>query len=138
MDYVFYSATATLPTKVTQDAAGFDLFASETVRINPRETRTIDTGLGIAIPEGYYGKIESKSSFALRGLAVLGGIIDSDYRGPMMIIMHNLSEHKVEILAGSKAAQLVIQPYVKDAYFHHRKSALPASERGNAKFGELD
>jgi hypothetical protein len=78
---------AILPERKTPQAAGYDLTPVEEFQLQPEEQRLINTGIAIAIPEGYYGQLYPRSSLALKGLTVEGGVIDSDYRGPIKIIL---------------------------------------------------
>ena len=126
-----------LPTKVTENAAGFDLYSVENATLSPGQTKSLPTGLALCIPEGYYGKLETKSSFALKQLIVIGGIIDSDYRGEIHVILHNLSGESVEICRGIKFAQLLITAYEKHVCFR-QQVALNLSVRGVHGFGSLD
>jgi dUTP pyrophosphatase len=80
---------ARLPERKTPQAAGYDLTPSETVHLAPGEQQLINTGIAIAIPEGYYGQLSPRSSLAKKGITVEGGVIDSDYRGPIKIILRN-------------------------------------------------
>ena len=80
---------AILPERKTALAAGYDLTPSEEFLLKPGEQQLINTGLALAIPEGYYGQLAPRSSMAKIGLSVEGGIIDADYRGPIKIILRN-------------------------------------------------
>ncbi len=138
IDIVLSHPAAKLPTRVTDNSAGFDLYCVESVNIKPGQTCRMKTGCAIAIPEGHYGKLETKSSFALQQLLVIGGIIDSDYRGEISVILHNLSTVKTTaVFAGMKFAQLIIHPYQKHICFCEQTS-LSETERGERGFGSLD
>jgi hypothetical protein len=78
---------ARLPERKTPQAAGYDLTPSETVHLAPGEQQLINTGIAIAIPEGYYGQLSPRSSLAKKGITVEGGVIDSDYQGPIKVIL---------------------------------------------------
>ena len=78
------------PVKVRETDAGFDLFAAEDVELLPNERRVIGTGIAMHIPEGYYGRIADRSSIAARGIIVSGGVVDSEYRGEVKIILTNI------------------------------------------------
>lgn len=138
IDILLTHPAAKLPSRVSENSAGFDLYCVETVDLKPGHTTRLRTGCALAIPEGYFGKLETKSSFALKQLIVIGGIIDSDYRGEISVILHNLSQDKNNtVFAGSKFAQLVIQPYAEHIFFKEQTS-LSESERGQKGFGALD
>ena len=104
---------AKLPTYGSKDAAGADLYAATDfdITIPPHQTVKIDTGLAMAIPEGYFGAIFARSGIATKqGLrpANCVGVIDSDYRGPIIVALHNDSDEDQVVLAHARVAQLVI------------------------------
>ena len=124
---------ASLPVYSSEGAAGADLRACldrETV-IGPGET-----GLAAEIPEGYAGLIYARSGMASkRGLAPANkvGVIDSDYRGEIMIALHNHSGEEAVISHGERIAQIIFTPYLK-AEFAEREE-LEQTERGSGGFG---
>ena len=70
----------------------------------------IDTGISVAIPAGTYGRIADKSGLAAKGrLSVAGGVIDADYRGPVVVLLRNLSDEPYEFAAGDKIAQMIFE-----------------------------
>jgi dUTP pyrophosphatase len=83
------SATAHLPRRGTRASAGYDLYADEDALILPGDIATVSVGISVEIPEGCYGRIAERSSVALKHIAVKGGVIDSDYRGPVGVILEN-------------------------------------------------
>src|SRR4051812_11191540 len=88
--------------------AGFDLSTIEDLTLPPHETGILQTGLQFEIPRGYTGLIMSRSSMAKAGLIVLGGVIDSSYEGPTMVIVYNTSMiQTIRILAGERPAQIL-------------------------------
>ena len=101
-----------VPTKGTEESAGFDLFSPYDEQIEPNCRMIIDTKVIMEIPTGYYGRIASRSGLALKnGINVLGGVVDSDYRGPIKCILHNTDSSKVfKIDKGNKIAQIIITP----------------------------
>ena len=108
---------AALPTYGSASAAGADLYActGESVTIAPGETKFIPTGIAVEIPEGYAGFIYARSGIACkRGLAPANkvGVIDSDYRGEVMVALHNHGTADASIDDGERVAQLVIAPYL--------------------------
>lgn len=103
-------ASAILPTRGSQHAAGLDLYSSEDVTIVPRGRAAVKTGLSVAIPHGYYGRVAPRSGLAVhQGLDVLAGVIDSDYRGEILCALINHGDVPVEINVGMRMAQLVIE-----------------------------
>src|SRR6184192_3688325 len=101
--------TATIPERKTPSAAGYDLTPSEDFTLQPGEQRLINTGIAMAIPEGYYGQLHPRSSAAKIELSVEGGVIDSDYRGPIKIILRNQGKEPYNFKNGdSPLAQIVL------------------------------
>lgn len=107
---VLASQHANMPEYQTDGAAGFDLESLEEVALRPGKTTLVSTGLYMIIPEGYEGQIRSRSSLALKGIIITNspGTIDSDYRGEIKVIMHNLGSSVYKIEKGSRIAQMVI------------------------------
>ncbi len=100
---------AKTPERAHPGDAGLDLFASDNYSIPPYGQALIQTGLKLAIPSGYVGLIWDKSGLASQGYTTMGGVIDENYRGEIKVIFKNLSEDIVNIQAGQKIAQLLIQ-----------------------------
>ena len=109
---------AILPTYGSAGAAGADLYAlpeGDPIVIAPGETVMIHTGLSMAIPEGYVGLNFARSGLASkRGLAPANkvGVIDSDYRGELMVALHNHGGEVRTVNCGDRIAQMVITPYL--------------------------
>ena len=129
---------AVLPTYGSAYAAGADLYAltDGEVVFAPGETKLIKTGLAMEIPEGYAGFIYARSGLASkRGLAPANkvGVIDADYRGEIMVALHNHSaiEQKVEPM--ERIAQLVVTPFLKGEFYF--ADSLGNTERGEGGFG---
>ncbi|MBR2023000.1 MAG: dUTP diphosphatase [Clostridia bacterium] len=129
---------AVLPTYGSPYSAGADLYAlvdGETV-IMPHETKLIRTGLAMEIPEGYAGLIYARSGLASkRGLAPANkvGVVDADYRGEVMVALHNHSDKAQKIEAGERIAQLVIAPFLKAEF--DEADELSDTVRGAGGFG---
>lgn len=109
------SPNAQVPTYGTQGAAGADLYAclEEPVVIDPGHSEMISTGIAVEIPQGYVGLIYARSGMACkRGLAPANkvGVIDSDYRGELKIVLHNHSANTQFIYDGDRVAQFVLTP----------------------------
>ncbi len=130
---------AVVPTYGSEYAAGADLYActgGETVTFLSGETKLIKTGLAMEIPEGYAGLIYARSGIAnKRGLAPSNkvGVIDSDYRGEIMVSLHNHSNETQSIADGERIAQLVITPFLKVEYTE--TDELSDTVRGEGGFG---
>lgn len=129
---------ATLPTYGSEFSAGADLYAlcDEDILFLPGETKFVHTGLSMEIPEGYAGLIYARSGLACkRGLAPANkvGVVDSDYRGEVMVALHNHSDSVQKISAGERIAQLVVTPFLKAEFFE--SEALSDTVRGEGGFG---
>ena len=127
---------ATLPTYGTEYSAGADLYSIEAVTVEPHKTVLVHTGLALEIPEGYAGLIFARSGLASkRGLAPANkvGVIDADYRGEIMVALHNHTEASVSIDAGERIAQLAIMPFLKAEF--ELSDELSDTVRGAGGFG---
>lgn len=129
---------AKIPTYATEYAAGSDLYAclQEKETIKPGETKLIPTGLSFEIPTGYVGLIYARSGFASKkGLAPANkvGVIDSDYRGEVLVALHNHSQEEREIEPLERIAQMVIAPYLRADY--EEVEELDTTDRASGGFG---
>ena len=129
---------AVLPTYGSPYAAGADLYAvlDSDVTLQPGETKLIKTGLAMEIPEGYAGLIYARSGLASkRGLAPANkvGVVDADYRGEVMVALHNHSTIPQSISHGERIAQLVVAPFLKAEYT--QADELSSTVRGEGGFG---
>ena len=129
---------AVVPKYGTDYAAGADLYAytNDDIVIAPGETKMIHTGIALEIPSGYVGLTHARSGLALReGLAPANkvGVLDSDYRGEIMVALFNHSSEKRTVTNGERVAQLIIVPYMTADYVE--TDELSETERGNGGFG---
>lgn len=129
---------ATLPTYGSDGAAASDLYAcmEENITIAPGETVFVPTGLSVAIPKGYGGFIYARSGLSCKqGLAPANkvGIVDADYRGEVMVALHNHSKEERTIEPQERIAQFVVAPYMKVNYVEVEE--LDDTERGEGGFG---
>ncbi len=129
---------AVLPTYGSAYSAGADLYAvlDEDLTIAPGETKLVKTGLAMEIPEGYAGLIYARSGLASkRGLAPANkvGVVDADYRGEVMVALHNHSTTAQTIGHGERIAQLVVAPFLKAEYT--LTDELSDTVRGAGGFG---
>lgn len=138
---------AILPSRESDSAAGYDLYAycdpseqeEPIAEMKPHETIKIGTGLAIEIPEGYFGAIFARSGLATKqGLrpANCVGVIDSDYRGEIIVPIHNDgidTKHCQEISYGDRIAQLIIMPYLPVEF--EEVERLSDTQRGTGGFG---
>ena len=129
---------AVVPTYGSEYSAGADLYAilDEGLEILPHTTSFIHTGISIEIPEGYCGLIFARSSMgAKRGLAPANkvGVIDADYRGEVMVALHNHSDSIATVEPGERVAQLAIVPFLKAEF--EVADELSDTVRGVGGFG---
>lgn len=131
--------SATLPSRGSNQAAGYDLYAclDGPANIKSHSTVKIPTGIAVEIPDGYFGAIFARSGLATnKGLrpANCVGVIDSDYRGEIMVALHNdLDTISQTIAPGERIAQLVIMPYLPVTFTE--VDELDSTERGSGGFG---
>jgi dUTP pyrophosphatase len=131
-------ASAAVPVYGTDFSAGADLVAAidEPVRIKPGETLAIGTGIALEIPTGLTGLVFGRSGLASkRDLAPANkvGVIDSDYRGEITVMMHNHGCEEREILPGERIAQIIFMPYIKGIF--EETDSLAETVRGEGGFG---
>ena len=130
---------AVVPTRGSKDAAGYDLYcaSSAVVRIYPLETIKISTGIQMEIPDGYVGLIFARSGIAVKkGLrpANAVGVIDSDYRGEVIVALHNDSSEIQYVEPRDRVAQLVLVEYLAPE-IEEVVEDLTKTERGEGGFG---
>ena len=129
-------ANAVVPTYGSEFSAGADLYALEGCVIAPNETCLVHTGLAMEIPVGYAGLIYARSGLASkRGLAPANkvGVVDADYRGEVMVALHNHSQKEQSISTGERIAQLVVAPFLKVEF--NEVDSLNDTARGEGGFG---
>lgn len=129
---------AVIPTYGSEYAAGADLYAciDEDLTINPGETKLVSTGIAMELPLGYAGLVYARSGLASkRGLAPANkvGVVDADYRGEVMVALHNHSNEPQTITTGERIAQYVIAPYLKAVF--NEVEELSDTVRGTGGFG---
>lgn len=130
---------AQIPSHGSDQAAGMDLYAGVNyeVEIKPHETVKIGTGIIMEIPDGYFGAIYARSGLATKnGLrpANCVGVIDSDYRGEIIVALHNDTNYIQKVGINERIAQLIIQPYLPVS-FNVVVDNLTETDRGDAGFG---
>ena len=104
---------AMLPRRGSVLAAGLDVCSIEEINLGPRQRGMARTGLAVAIPPGFYGRIAPRSGLAAKnGLDVLAGVIDSDYRGEICCLLYNTGDEPINLPAGSKICQLIIEQII--------------------------
>jgi dUTP pyrophosphatase len=139
------------PFRANASDAGYDLFSTEYVTIEPFQRKLISTGINIEIPDGFYGRIAPRSGLACKkGIDVMAGVIDSGYRGEIKVLLINLnfegynikpsafesifgSANRANIKPGDRIAQLIIEKCYKVDWT--KMKTLENSERGQSGFG---
>lgn len=136
--YKVLNELAKVPTRGSEYAAGYDLYAAtdEPMNILAHTTQLVKTGLAFELPDGYFGAIFARSGLASKkGLrpANCVGVVDSDYRGEVMVALHNDTDNDVAIDANERIAQLVLMPYVNMTF--EEVEELDTTTRGEGGFG---
>ena len=90
MEIVVINNVAIIPTRASKGSAGLDLYSNIDVDININSIKKVNTGIRVSLPKNTYGSIRDKSSLATKGILTLGGVIDSDYTGEIIVIMTSL------------------------------------------------
>ena len=129
---------ATIPTRGSEYAAGYDLYSAsnDVIDIAPHSTVKVGTGLAIEIPDGYFGAIFARSGLATkRGLrpANCVGICDEDYRGEYIVALHNDTDELMSIEPQERIAQLIVMPYLPVEF--EEVDELSETKRGIGGFG---
>jgi dUTP pyrophosphatase len=145
---------ATIPTRAKESDAGYDLYASTACVIDPMSRVVVSTSIALEIPPGYYGRIAPRSGLSIKGIDVLGGVVDSGYRSEIGVILINLnlndpvsknsksfnertlmfgSRNRFFVEKGDRIAQIIIEK-CHDVEFEDA-DFLTASERGDGGYG---
>lgn len=134
IDILHLHPGARTPTYATDGSACMDLYACEDAAVPPRQSNTIRTGIAVAVPTGWSLDIRSRSGMAFkRGVTAFHGTVDSDFRGEVMVLLHNSSSAPYRVQAGDRIAQarLTISPRVT----FRAVEQLALTERGAGGFG---
>ena len=135
MEIALINDDAIIPTRASEESAGLDLYSSVDIDVEVGSIKKVNTGICISLPENSYGSIREKSSLASKGFLTLGGVIDKDYTGEIIVILTSLIKI-IKIKKGQKIAQLIVSnityPEIKKIEF------LKETERNNKGFGEMD
>jgi dUTP pyrophosphatase len=102
---------AMIPTHGSEGAAGYDLYAFDSIVIPAGENRLVPTKIKIHLPHGVYGRIAPRSSMSKNNIEVGAGVIDPDYRGEIMVLLRNLNSSSVTINKKDRIAQLILEQY---------------------------
>ena len=128
---------ATLPARATEGSAGVDLTAAVDFVVEPGRRLLVDTGLKLVIPPGIYGQIQGRSGLATKCIDAHPGVVDSDYRGPVKVLLMNRSNDVFIGHKGDRIAQLLILPVITATFkvFRGSVEAIAPTERGSRGFG---
>ncbi len=143
---------AQAPSQANCSDAGYDLFSTEYVTLEPFQRKLVSTGISLEIPQGFYGRIAPRSGLACKkGIDVMAGVIDSGYRGEIKVLLINLnfegynlrpstfeamfgSANRINIKPGDRIAQLIIEKCHTNVKWNEMKT-LEDSQRGEGGFG---
>ncbi len=126
---------ARVPTQATPFSAGYDLYAAEAITVPRLGRKLIKTNISMAIPMNHYGRIAPRSGLAFKfGIDVLAGVIDSDYRGDIGVILYNTDANvDFQVLVGDKIAQIIIEPCASVNFV--KTNDLTSTKRGEGGYG---
>ena len=125
---------AKTPTKAHTQDAGWDLYASESASIGPKQRHIIKTDIALEMPSHFAGLIWPRSGLSIKsGIDVLAGVVDSGYRGEIMVCLYNTSDEGVQITHGDRIAQIIFQDVPEVGITV--SDSLGSSQRGSDGFG---
>ena len=126
---------AIIPTRAHINDAGADLYSIEDIVIPPSSRATIKTGISIEIPTGFYGRVAPRSGLAAKyGIDILAGVVDSTYRGEILVVMLNTdTSNSFKVSCGDRIAQLIVQHHQN--YYFIESEELSSTNRGSGGFG---
>ena len=132
---VLLNSDSRYPTKSHVTDAGYDLFSTEDVSLQPLQRKVVKTGIKLSIPSGFYGRIAPRSGLAVKnGIDILAGVIDSGYNGEIGVVLINTDKFEsVSLPKSSRIAQLIFEK-CEDVNFE-TVSSLDVSERDAGGFG---
>ena len=123
------------PQRKTSGSAGFDLYACENKIVKSQHRTLISTGIKIQVPEDCYARIAPRSGLAVSEIDVSAGVVDSDYRGELKVLLINNSTNDLHVDKGDRIAQLVIERIYNDEFNLVTEEELEDSNRGEGGFG---
>ena len=124
---------AKMPLRAHIGDAGYDLSSVKKIILPPGKRKLINTGIVIEIPEGYYGNIRPRSGLSCKGIDIGAGIVDSGYRGEIMVLLINNSDINFTISSGDRIAQLIIEKSIECKFVKGEK--MTVTSRGHNGFG---
>ncbi len=123
---------AKIPAHMSEHAAGFDIYSLSGIEIDSGKTAKVPTGIAFEVPHGFYVRIEDRSGMAVKGIHKVGGIIDSDYRGEVFIVLHNSTSEPYKIEKHDRIAQGIITPVMQASF--SESAELSETKRGEGGF----
>lgn len=127
------NSQAILPQAMRPGDAAVDLYACAGLLLEPGQRAVVGIGIAVALPEGYWGSIRDRGGLAAQhGLHTLGGVLDSNYRGEVIVVMINLGQEKYKIKAGDRIAQMIIQKHEDITW--NEVEELEETTRGEGRF----
>ena len=112
LEILKHDPTAKIPTRGSDQAAGYDLYSLKEYKIPPLNIALVDTGIGTKFPPGTYGRIASRSGLVLHNsITVLGGVVDPDYTGNLKVLLYNFGNKIFDVKTGDRIAQLILEKY---------------------------
>ncbi|XP_048825252.1 deoxyuridine 5'-triphosphate nucleotidohydrolase, mitochondrial [Brienomyrus brachyistius] len=128
------SGNATIPTKASANAAGYDLYSAYDYSIAPMEKAVVNTDIQIAVPPGCYGRLAPRSGLAVNHFIDVGaGVVDEDYRGNVGVVLFNFGKETFQVRKGERIAQLICERICHPDL--EQCEALDETERGTDGFG---
>jgi dUTP pyrophosphatase len=125
---------AKVPTRANINDAGWDLYSTSETIIPPKQRKTVNTGIALEMPEHMAGLIWPRSGLSVKqGIDVLAGVVDSGYRGQIMVCLYNTSDENVGIHIGDRIAQIIFQEVPRVTM--EVQNTLGSSQRGDNGFG---
>jgi dUTP pyrophosphatase len=137
LKFLRLNPSAILPTRASESSAGLDLYSVENVLIESGNRAALKTGLAVAVPDGFYGRIAPRSGLALSaGIDILAGVVDSDYRGELLCILINHGQNSFAVSTGDRIAQLIIERIIVPV--PEWATELASTARAEKGFGSTD
>jgi dUTP pyrophosphatase len=129
-----FNPSAIIPTRANPGDAGLDIASVEDITIPPQSWRLVDTGLGITVPKGTYGRLAPRSGVSTKGIIINAGVIDKIFCGKIKCIMINISDKSYEIKSGDRICQLILEKIVDECIIQE-VDELEDTIRGSNGFG---
>lgn len=132
---LYYESKELQPTRHHSTDAGFDLYCKDDVFIASQHIAKVPTGVYVVMPEDFVGIIHDRSGVASLGVFIVGGVIDSGYRGEIHLLLYNSTSHPIKFNKHSRLAQIIFHRINTDVDIQKLRDKLPESDRGTKGFG---